>query len=234
MTASHTEFLDLCAAHALDSLDELDERRLERHLKECAPCELALAEFREDVVALAATVASPPPPKLKARVLGMIGTVPHSAAPPALSKVERVERPSRFPLVGTLGWVLAALLALAYLRELQGSRQLRLNLAEVQAERQETADQLAKAEGQISEERQWTELLGSSGARLATLSRTEETTGSLEGWALVDSNSRRAILVFENLQLPTDRDFEAWAIRDGKPQSLGLLTVQENGRAWGG
>jgi anti-sigma-K factor RskA len=54
----------------------------------------------------------------------------------------------------------------------------------------------------------------------------------LEGWALFDPQTRRAILVFENLNVAPEKDYELWAIREGGPASLGVLRVEPNGRAF--
>jgi hypothetical protein len=72
VTQAHAEFLDMCAADALDSLDEADQAKLWRHLGECVQCKQAQADFREDVLALAIVVATPPPASAKARILSAI------------------------------------------------------------------------------------------------------------------------------------------------------------------
>ena len=74
MNERHDEFRDLCALYALGSLGETDRARFEAHLQTgCIACAAELAECIEGTIALAHTVATPPDPKLRARVLAAIG-----------------------------------------------------------------------------------------------------------------------------------------------------------------
>lgn len=235
MTQNHAEFLDLCAAHALDSLDETDQARLEQHLSTCVQCAQALADFREDALVLAVAVATPPPPAAKARILNSIREPisavrePIGAArEPIVTSLpaQRAERPrARFPWIGALGWAAAAILALAYFREVQGSRQLEGQLEILRGRNQE-------AEAALASEKIWTDSMSSPQTRVAQLSPTPENPSTLEGWALFDPQTRRAILVFENLNVAPEKDYELWAIREGGPASLGVLRVEPNGRAF--
>ncbi|HET9887749.1 MAG TPA: anti-sigma factor [bacterium] len=229
MTQNHAEFLDLCAAHALDSLDDVERAKLERHLADCVQCTHALADFREDALTLAVAVATPPPPAAKLRILNAIRepiTPLHeaAAAPVSLPPVEQAARP-RFSWFGTLGWAAAAVLALAYFKEVQGSRQLAAQLQTLQARNQEAETALASEKG-------WMDSMSSPDARLAQLTPTPQNPSAHEGWALFDPQTRRAILVFENLTLPSEKDYELWAIREAGPESLGVLQVGPNGRAF--
>jgi anti-sigma-K factor RskA len=61
---------DLTAAYALDALDADEAEAYERHLSRCEECREQLAELTETSAALAyATVAPPPPPRLRAGIL---------------------------------------------------------------------------------------------------------------------------------------------------------------------
>jgi hypothetical protein len=228
VSQNHAEFLDLCAAHALDSLDDLERAKLERHLTDCVQCTHALADFREDAVALAVVVATPPPPAAKARILNAIREpiIPlREAASAPVSSLPVVRARPRFPWLGALGWAAAAVLALAYFREMQGSRQLASQLQALQARNQEVETALASEKG-------WMDSMSSPDARLAQLTPTPQNPSTHEGWALFDPQTRRAILVFENLTLPSEKDYELWAIREAGPESLGVLHVAPNGRAF--
>lgn len=230
MSQTHAEFLDLCAAHALDSLHESERGKLERHLAECVQCTHALTDFREDALALAIAVATPPPPSAKVRILNAIREpiVPirekTSAPDPLAHKPAERARP-RFAWIGALGWAAAAVLAIAYFKEVQGSRQLAAQLEILRAQNQE-------AESALASEKLWTDSMSSPQARLAQLTPTQENLATHEGWALFDPQTRRAILVFENLAPASEKDYELWAIREAGPESLGVLHVEPNGRAF--
>ena len=61
---------DLTAAYALDALDPDEAEAYERHLGQCEECREQLAELGETATALAfATVAPPPPARLRASIL---------------------------------------------------------------------------------------------------------------------------------------------------------------------
>ena len=230
MTQTHAEFLDLCAAHALDTLDGSERAKLERHLAECVQCTHALVDFREDALALSIVVATPPPSSAKARILSAIREpiVPireNVSAAAAVTRVPVERARPRLSWIGALGWAAAALLAIAYFREVQGSRQLAAQLETLQARNQE-------AESALASEKIWTDSMSSPDARLAQLAPTPESPATHEGWALFDPQTSRAILVFENLPSSSEKDYELWAIRDAGPESLGVLHVEPNGRAF--
>lgn len=60
---------DLAAGYALDSLDEFDRARFERHLDECQTCQEAVRAFAETAADLARSVAAPADPELRNRIL---------------------------------------------------------------------------------------------------------------------------------------------------------------------
>lgn len=226
MSQTHAEFFDLCAAQALDCLDEEEEAKLERHLTDCVQCTHALADFREDTLTLAMAVARPPPPAAKARVFNAIREPARrlSISQPIPSRpVESVR--SRFPVLGTLGWAAAAVLAFAYLREVQTSRQLTDEISVIESRNVEI-------ERTLADQKAWVDLMASPDARIALLTPMPESPPAQKGWALFDPEKHRAILVFENLSPPAQRDLELWAIRKGARQSLGVLQIEPNGRAF--
>ena len=49
--------------------------------------------------------------------------------------------------------------------------------------------------------------------------------------ATYDPASRRAVIVFENITVPSGKDLELWALRGAGVASLGLIHPDENGRA---
>jgi hypothetical protein len=221
MTQGHAPLLDLCAAHALDSLGSMERVRLEHHLQGCKQCVHALAEFREDALILAQAVAASPDAAVKERVMRAVRALPR-----ALSQSQgETGRDFRFPLLLAGGWSAAALFALAYVHELQSSRQLGID---AQAFRRE-----AQANGMaLSDERKLIDEFSSPKARFAQFTQISKSPAPLEGWTLFDRESGRAILVFENLESSPDRDFEVWAVHKGYRRSLGILQEGGSGRTF--
>jgi anti-sigma-K factor RskA len=66
---------DLAGAYALDALDDIERARFDAHLARCPTCQRDVAEFRAAATHLGRAVAEPPPPTLRADVLGAIAHV---------------------------------------------------------------------------------------------------------------------------------------------------------------
>lgn len=59
----------LTGAYAADALEDIEREKFEHHMNRCQPCENEVRGLRETTTRLALSVARPPPPELKARVL---------------------------------------------------------------------------------------------------------------------------------------------------------------------
>ncbi|MET8039241.1 anti-sigma factor [Micromonospora sp. NPDC005215] len=67
----------LAGAYALNAVDELEGAAFERHLADCEPCRLEVAELRETAVRLAdETVVEATPPGLRERTLAQVARTP--------------------------------------------------------------------------------------------------------------------------------------------------------------
>lgn len=232
MTPERDEILDLCAGYVLGALDDADRLRVDELVARRDPETLrALAEFGDASLALA--VGAPavrPDPALKGRVLAAIASTPRAQAAVGEETAARgtrreALRPARFPFFGALGWGAAAVLAFAWMSERNAARRLGEELAAMEESSREM-------ESALADERVWTESMSSSDAKVATFSPMPDAPATLEGWAVFDPDTRRAVLVFENMEPPADRDFELWAIREGGPESLGVIQIGEGGRAF--
>jgi len=230
VSGAHEEFIELCAGHALGSLDEADRKRLEEHLASgCAECEGALAEFSASTVLLAASAPpASPSPRLRERVLGAV----HADRAREATARRREEhgvagaaaRRRGFPWGAVYGWAAAACLAVAVLVFARATWRLRDELAGGQ-------QALAALEQRLLESERWAAVLSAPSARVASLAPTPEGNADLRARATLDPATRRAVVVFENFQAPSGRDYELWVIRGAAPASLGVIEADENGRA---
>lgn len=211
MSIHRDEHIDLCAAWALGSIDELDRVRLEQHLEDgCRQCEEALAGFSSATVMLARAATAPAPSRsLRDRVLIAAGSSRpanhdgEDGAPLALRPVA-----SHAPT-----WIaVAAAAAFAIVAGLQG----------------DTADRLRR---ELADERAWSATATAPGARVAQFELTPAGEQALRGRAIYDPGSHHAVLVFEHAGAPQGHDYEVWAIRGGKPAALGILRADETGAA---
>ena len=241
MSERPDEFRHLCALYALGSLDEAEAARFEAHLRTgCSGCETELAQCFEGTYALANTVATPPDPALRTRVMQEIGNAA-AADSPARSTSDAPVRPRpvtlppdpgrrerrivRFPtVVATLGWAAAIAAAILGAVEQRVVRQLESELTALRV-------QQTQLESQLLEERRWATTMASPAARTAVFAPTSAGGSNVSGWALYDPSTQRAIVVLENLQLEPGHDFELWAIGPRGPRSLGVIQVEVGGRA---
>ncbi len=66
----------LLAPYALDALDPEERGRFEAHLDQCAECQAEFSGFMATAVRLGDAVSHTPPPALRGRLLGQIGSTP--------------------------------------------------------------------------------------------------------------------------------------------------------------
>lgn len=75
------------------------------------------------------------------------------------------------------------------------------------------------------------EVLEAQGARVAALAPAAPDFGGLRGRTVYDPATGRAVFVLENYRPPEGKDYELWAIRGGKPVSLGVVRTDDRGTA---
>lgn len=246
MTQHRDEHIDLCAGYALGSLDEADRRRLEEHLHAgCPACDAAIADFSGTAVMLArGAPPAKPSPGLRARVMEAVRS---DAARPAATEESREaidgarERPPRgreaeraqirelrprprFGWIHAVGWVAAAVLAVTAGTFWEAISRLRYEV--------KVRDELvSELRNRVQVEQRWVAILSAPGARVAEMTLTPEGRAALQGRAVYDPDTQRALVVFRNALAPSDKDYELWAIRDAGPSSLGVLRADESGNA---
>lgn len=242
MIPHRDEHLDLCAAYAVGSLDPAARAELEAHLESgCETCEAALAEFGSAATLVAAS-AKPAavPAGLKARVMAEVRATPQAqpirsasepvvrdVMPPAAEPRPRaVDMPHR-RVWGYPEWALAAaavLLAVTTATTWQSARTLQ---KELDGKRQEIA-QLGQ---QLMEEKRWNEVLAAPNAEAASFALTPAGAKELKARAVYDPASRGAIIVFDNFEAPSGRDYQLWALRGRGVASLGVIHTNGLGHA---
>ncbi len=89
---------------------------------------------------------------------------------------------------------------------------------------------LVAARRQLQEERRWSALPAAPRVRIVELQPAAGAAG-LRGRALYDPETRRALLVFENVALPQGADYEVWALTADGTSSLRLVRPDADGRA---
>lgn len=255
--AEHDEFLDLCAAYALESLDPEERELLEQHLAEgCPLCAAVLPRFQSTVNDMSVTVEPiTPDPATRVAVLaalraravdtgearngpGAAEDTVAAGAPKApvggkrsTGRRQRSDSapvqpipPRRMGWIGLIGWAAAVAFAVLSYVSWNDRQKARHDLRGAQ-------EALSQLEDQVRQEAQWGSVMTARDSEIVVLLPTAQGSPDLHARVTYDPSSERAVIVFENLRAPEDRDFQLWAIRDGSPQSLGLIEAVSGGYA---
>ncbi|GAB2993529.1 anti-sigma factor [Amycolatopsis acidiphila] len=199
----------LTGAYALDALESFERRQFERHLAECPECAEEVAELRATTARLGLAVSENPPPSMKAEVLAKIAEVrqePPVTAGPEQPDKRRRERGLAVRLVSVAaGIAVAAAIGLGVVAiHTQGQLDAaRGDLSQVQNRENEVAQLLSAPDLRA---------VPAQGARVGA------------GSVLVSSTLNRGMLLVSGMpKQPTSSTYQAWAIVDGTPRSLGVL-----------
>lgn len=243
MSSHRDEHLDLCAGLVLGALSESDRLELESHLAEgCPTCEAELSRLAGGAALLAASAPqTTPPPALKARVFATVRAegVPRSAsaAPtpaPAPSPRKVLPLPPRQRSTSVVAWAFAAaaaVLAVTSVAMWQATTRLSAELSATRRQLDAQREQLAAKDQALADARKWSALMEGTGTRVVDLQLTPAGNAVLKARAMYDPQARRAMIVFSNFTAPAGSDYELWALRDGRPTSLGLIHADVGGRA---
>jgi anti-sigma-K factor RskA len=213
----HTEeFLDLCAARALGTLDDVSNGRLDAHLAEgCPECEAALRDFGSAVIALAGTApAVAPSAALRERVRAAVAREPRR---PAAEK-----RPRR---VATMA------LAAASVVFLTTSVLLWNRVRELSNERSTLLTRIETTERELADARGLDAFVTGPNTDCFDLAGTTEEAAALAARVCFDAGSGNALVVLDRVSAPSGRDYELWVLRGETPTSLGVVRADAAGHA---
>ncbi|NIH79084.1 anti-sigma factor [Amycolatopsis viridis] len=187
----------LTGAYALDALDEVERRRFERHMAECAECTQEVAELRATTARLGLAVSQPPPPDLKSQVLTRIAETRQD--PPVTSG--RPRRRLALRLVSVAAAVAVAVAA-------------GLGVVAVR-----TSGQLTAARSELAQ----TQARDNAIAELLSAPDLRAVPGQ-HGSVLVSQRLDRGLLLVSGMPAtPPGSAYQAWTIVGGTPRSIGVL-----------
>ena len=206
------ELRELLAAYAVDAVDDVERRAVERLVGQDESAARELASLREVTTLLGVAVASPPSDGLRAAVLAEVATTPQVAGDGALFTPPRATRasgrsgtrrpgaPSRLTRLA-VGIAAAAAVAVAVPSVLAWREHERAVGAEARAE-----------------------LLGGVLAEPGTQVVRGEVRGGGEAVAVL--GAERAVLLTDALPPAAEgRTYQLWAMRDGVPVPSGVFEV---------
>jgi hypothetical protein len=228
----HTdELLERCTGYVLGNLSDTELAALEAHLKEgCAACESEIHRLGRGAWAFAA--ATPrllEPSPLRARVLeGVLRESREREGQKGQREGRRAPIPfprrRSTPVFGWLAFLAAAVFAVSGVIEWRAASRLQRELL---ASREE----LARLNGEIQSERQWTAMATAPQTRVIQLAPTPAGSPQLRARVAFDPETRQAIVSASGLVAQPGKDYQLWAITTTGPVSLGLLHVDRDGRA---
>lgn len=215
----HTEeHLDLCAAYALGTIDDVSRRRLEEHVRAgCRECEAALRDFGAATTALAATApAAAPSPRLRDRVL----------------EAARRE-PRRRPMRRGAPVVLTAVLAAASIVFLITTVALWTQVRKLSGEQTALRARLDGVEQELAQARTTVAFLTGAGTDCFDFAPTGQgdSTMVVAARGCFSPSSGEAVLMLGRVSIPAGRDAELWVLRGETPVSLGLVRPDASGHA---
>lgn len=212
----HCSFADqgYPATYALDALDGQEFVPFTEHLRTCAICPGAVAEFRTTAAQLSfAAESMAPSPELRARILGAV------AAEASAERRQRVPMaPTPLPLRRRTPqiYALAAVLLLALgLGQLAWNLTLQRNLQQTRAELSQAQGELSQAQGELASTR-W---------QLAAAQSGQTITGEM----VYLRDRQQAVLVVNGLPaLQANQVYEVWLVNEGSapvPQTVFLTAT---------
>lgn len=196
----------LTGAYVLDALDEVERRQFERHLAQCPECTQEVAGLRATAARLGLAVSEEPPPGWKQQVLAKISQVrqdPPRTPGAGLRERERDGRTLALRLVSAAAAVAVAVAA--GLGVVVVSSQQQLNAA------RGALTQVHAQQGGVAE------LLSAPDLRTVPAQNGK-------GSVLISQRLNRGMVLLSGMpDQPATSTYQAWAIADGIPRSLGLL-----------
>jgi anti-sigma-K factor RskA len=201
---------DLAAAYALGALAPEEARRFEAYLAGSAEAQREVAEYRE-VAALLALEGEQRAPgaDLRARVLARVAG--ESGRPPSSARRQA-------PLWLALAASLAAVAALG------------LSLRAARAELGDLRELLSDTQGRLAAREATLNAIFEPGVQLYQLTATGDPQPGIQ--LFYDRPRERAIIhAFRLRQIPEDRAYQLWFIRDGKPVPSVTFKPEADGHA---
>ena len=240
-TTPHGEFEDALGAYAIGALDADEKRTFEAHLSTCVSCQTELRTMRQVVAGIGlATEPVTPPDSLKTRVMTHATAQPQrtlpeaevrsgaKTVPPEVFRAKRSWAASPLALAASLALALGAGIYALSLRT--QVRLLQDLVTQASAQARSLRDELQQARRDGSALRTTIRVLTAPDLiRVALKGQTDAPKASAVGFW-----SRAQGLVFNAEGLPAidvSLVYQLWIIRDGKPESAGLISVDANGNS---
>jgi len=228
----HEDVYELIESYAFGTAEPDEFAQIDAHLATgCAECLARLREVGEVSVRLAAAVPQHnPPAHVKDALMSRIGADRDTATPTAAVEAARVtplepRRRSWLPLGGSL--VAAAAVIALMVNVFSLRNEIRALRGDLTAAR----DEIATLTGDMDIYQHTALLLGSPCTRAVDLDGVDPNPNAY-GKVFFNPEERSGVVYFFRMpQAPAGMEYQIWAMRDGKPTSIGMFTVAADGSA---
>ncbi|MEW2429240.1 anti-sigma factor [Micromonospora sp. NPDC047644] len=192
----------LAGAYVLDAVDDVERAAFERHLAECEPCRVEVAELRETVARLADdAVIEATPPGLRERTLAQVARTPQlRVSSPGASGGRRAGR-----------WRQLAVAAAAAVLVAGGASAVTWTVSN---------DRISDEQAGSDQARQIAAVLNAPDARVFERSLPPGGAATV----VVSRDRDRGVVLLRDLPAPgAGRIYELWLIRGSEPRKVGQL-----------
>ena len=213
---NHEQWLEQADVYAVGALDGQELAGFEAHLAAgCAICAERLRETREALTLLPrALPAVPPPPALRARVLGAIA----AERPPAAAPVALRPRPRRSRAIWWAGW--AGLAAAAALLVVVNARAA----GDAAGPPRPCRGGVATLQTELAQREEALRFLSDPNVRYVSLGGLKPTPEA-SAWLLWNPTTRQGLLLARGLPAaPAGHAYELWALAGSQPVPAGVFT----------
>ncbi|WP_433261716.1 anti-sigma factor [Micromonospora vinacea] len=191
----------LAGAYVLDAVDDVERAAFERHLAECEPCRVEVAELRETVARLADDTAEATPPGLRERTLAQAARTPQLRVSAAGASGRRQ----------TGRWRQLAVAAAAAVLVAGGASAVTWTVSN---------DRISDEQASNDQARQIAAVLDAPDARV--FERSLQPGGAAT--VVVSRDRDRGVVLLRDLPAPgAGRIYELWLIRGSEPRKVGQL-----------
>lgn len=219
---NHDQWLEQADVYAAGALDGQDLVEFEAHLATgCAICAERLRETCEALTLLPRSLPEvPPPPALRARILGAIAAErPRAAAPVLLRPSQRPRRAIWW--AGWAGLAAAAALLVVVNGELRTTRQ----------ELRALQGRVGTLQTELTQREEALRFLSDPNVRYVSLGGLKPTPEA-SAWLLWNPTTRQGLLLARGLAAaPAGHTYELWALAGAQPVPAGVFSVDAGGRA---
>jgi anti-sigma-K factor RskA len=232
MTIDNEKFEELSSAYVLDALDIADRREFEKMFAQASDEQkkfsAALSNIAQYLPASVEFVE--PPPEIKERLLARVRILSLTPEEGVLGKIARSVGFANPPFALGVAFALVLLVVGLSVYSWFLQQTVELNKHDLASTHQTLADQqqrLVKLQNELAKKEELLQILQAPKIEIVFMNGLQVNPAGY-GKIIWDPEKKTAILQISNLPpVPSDKDYQLWVIKDNKPTSAGVFTVND-------